>query len=236
MPDVSGLFRPQRVAVVGATDREGSVGRAITENLQSEFHGDVVPVNPKRETVLGLPCASSLSEAEDVDLAVVVVPAAVALDVVEEAGQCGVDDVVVITAGFGETGGEGASRERRLREIAEEHGLNVVGPNSLGVMATGVEMNATFGPDAPLSGSLSFMSQSGAFITAVLDWANDQGIGFRDVVSLGNKAVLDETDFVETWGDDPDTDVVVGYLEGIEDGQSFIQAAREAVRDTPSCW
>jgi acetyl coenzyme A synthetase (ADP forming)-like protein len=233
MADVSGLFRPDVVAVVGATDREGSVGRAITENLQDGFAGEVVPVNPDRDEVLGLPCVPSLSAADGADLAVVVVPASVAVDVVEEAGESGIENVVVITAGFGESGGEGAGRERRLVEVAERYDLNLVGPNSLGVMSTGSGMNATFGPDGPLTGSLSFMSQSGAFITAVLDWATDQGIGFRDVVSLGNKAVLDETDFVEAWGDDPETDVVVGYLEGIEDGQSFIRAARETSEDTP---
>jgi len=233
MADLSGLFDPDRVAVVGATDREGSVGRAITENLASGFDGEVVPVNPGRDEVLGLPCVGSLAAAGDVDLAVVVVPASVAVDVVEAAGESGVTDVVVITAGFGESGGEGASRERRLVEVAERYDLNLVGPNSLGVMSTAANMNATFGPESPLPGSLSFMSQSGAFITAVLDWATDQDIGFHDVVSLGNKAVLDETDFVRAWGEDPGTDVVVGYLEGIDDGRAFIEAAREAARETP---
>jgi acetyltransferase len=183
--------------------------------------------------VLGLDCVPSLSAAGDVDLAVVVVPPAVVLDVVEAAGEAGVRNVVVVTAGFGESGGEGAAREQELVELAEHYDLILVGPNSLGVMSTGTNLNATFGPAAPLPGGLSFMSQSGAFVTAVLDWATDQGIGFRDVVSLGNKAVLDETDFVRAWGEDPDTDVVVGYLEGIEDGQAFIRAAREATGDTP---
>ena len=232
MGELAALFAPERVAVVGATDREGSVGRAITENLLADFEGTVVPVNPKREEVLGRPCVSSLAEA-DADLAVVVVPPSVAVEVVREAGENGIDNVVVITAGFGETGSDGAAREEELRAVAEEYGLNLVGPNSLGVLSTRRGMNATFGPDNALAGNMSFMSQSGAFITAVLDWANDQGIGFKDVVSLGNKAVLDEADFVNEWGDDPETDVIIGYLEGIEEGRQFIDTAREVTKDTP---
>ena len=115
---------------------------------------------------------------------------------------------------------------RLSRSVATEYGINLVGPNSLGVMSSPRGLNATFGPDAPPAGGVSFMSQSGAFVTAVVDWAKDEGIGFKDVVSLGNKAVLDETDFVRAWGDDPDTDVVVGYLESIDDGRAFVDAAR----------
>ncbi|WP_049927120.1 acetate--CoA ligase family protein [Halopiger goleimassiliensis] len=233
MGRLSDLFAPESVAVVGATDREGAVGRAILENLQADFSGTIVPINPDRDEVLGLECYPDVERAPPIDLAVVVVPPPVVLETVEALGEAGTENVVVITAGFSETGGEGAKRERRLREIAAKYDLNVVGPNSLGVMSTPVGMNATFGPENALEGSISFMSQSGAFITAVLDWANEQGIGFRDVVSLGNKAVLDETDFVREWGDDPDTDVVIGYLEGIDEGDEFVEAAREVAKETP---
>ncbi|MFD1645606.1 acetate--CoA ligase family protein [Haloarchaeobius litoreus] len=233
MGTLSGLFAPDRVAVVGATDREGSVGRAILENLGA-FDGDVVAVNPNREEVLGYRCYPDVaSVGEPVDLAVVVVPPSVANPVVREAAEAGVENVVVITAGFSETGADGASREGELKAVAAEYDLNLVGPNCLGVMNTTVDMNATFGPEMALPGSMSLMSQSGAFITAVLDWAADQGIGFKDVVSLGNKAVLDETDFVREWGDDPDTDVVLGYLESVQDGQAFLEAARETTQETP---
>lgn len=233
MADLTGLFSPERVVVVGATPREGSVGHAITANLIETFAGELVGVNPKYEEVLGIDCADSIADAGDSDLAVVVVPPRIALDAVREAGEQGVKNVVVITAGFGETGSEGATRERELREIATEYGLNLVGPNSLGILSTPTGLNATFGPDNALSGSLSFMSQSGAFITAVLDWANDQGIGFKDVVSLGNKAVLDEADFIEAWNQDEKTDVIIGYLEGIEAGREFIDVAREVTNETP---
>ncbi|SIR89013.1 acetate--CoA ligase family protein [Natronorubrum thiooxidans] len=233
MGRLSALFDPETVAVVGATDRDGAVGRAILENLQDDFVGEVVPVNPSRDEILGLECYAAVSSAPPIDLAVVVVPPDIVIESIRDIAAAGTKNVVVITAGFSETGSEGAKRERQLRELADEHDLNVVGPNSLGIMSTPNEMNASFGPETALEGSISFMSQSGAFITAVLDWANEQGIGFQDVVSLGNKAVLDETDFVREWGDDPDTDVIIGYLEGIDDGGAFIQAAREVAEETP---
>jgi acetyltransferase len=222
--------------VVGATDSEGSVGHAVTTNLLDSYTGEVVAVNPNKETVLGLPCYDNLDGLDDpasVDVAVVVVPPTVAVDVIENAGQAGIENVVVITAGFGETGSDGAERERQLREVAREYDLNLVGPNSLGVMSTPVGLNATFGNEMASDGDISFMSQSGAFITAVLDWAAERDVGFKDIVSLGNKAVLDESDFVAEWGDDPDTDVILGYLEDIDDGSSFVQTAREVTQDTP---
>ncbi|WP_335998865.1 acetate--CoA ligase alpha subunit [Halorientalis halophila] len=234
MGELATMFAPDRVAVVGATESEGSVGRAVTSNLAADFEGEVVPVNPNADSVLGIHCYPDVGSVPgEVDVAVVVVPAAIAVDVVEGCGETGIENVVVITAGFGEAGSEGAGRERRLREVAAEYDLNLVGPNSLGIMSTGVNMNATFGPENAQPGPISFMSQSGAFVTAVLDWANDRDVGFRDVVSLGNKAVLDERHFVAEWGDDPHTDVVLAYLEGIENGGEFIRTARKVTQETP---
>ncbi|QPV62972.1 acetate--CoA ligase family protein [Halosimplex litoreum] len=233
MGELATLFGPRRVAVVGATDRDGSVGRAITENLLADFEGDVVAVNPTKDEVLGLESHDSVGAVPDVDVAVVVVPPPIVLDAIREAAEAGIRDVVVITAGFGESGSEGARRERELRELATEHDLNVVGPNSLGIMNTGVGLNATFGPENARDGSISFMSQSGAFVTAVVDWANDRNLGFHNVVSLGNKAVLDESDFVREWGEDPDTDVILGYLEDVVDGRAFVESAREVSGETP---
>jgi len=232
MGTLTELFDPDRVAVVGATAREGAVGRAVTSNLLADFDGETVPVNPNYEEVLETPCVDTVGDA-DADVAVVVVPPSIVLDAIEACGEAGTQNVVVITAGFGETGEDGATRERQLEALAAEYELNLVGPNSLGIMSTPSGMNATFGPENALPGGLSFMSQSGAFVTAVLDWANDNGVGFKDVVSLGNKAVLDETDFVEHWGNDDATEVIIGYLEGITDGREFIETARETARETP---
>ena len=234
MGRLSTLFSPDQVAVVGATDSDGAVGRAITENLQASFAGDIVAVNPYKESVFGLPCHDRLADVDaDVDVAVIVVPPDVAVDSIREAGKAGIQNVVVITAGFGETGTEGAAREKDLKAAAEEYDLNLVGPNSLGIMSTPTGLNATFGNEMATSGGISFMSQSGAFVTAVLDWAAERDVGFKDIVSLGNKAILDERDFIDEWGEDPDTDVILGYLEDIDDGAGFVQTAREVTQDTP---
>ena len=234
MGRLSTLFAPDRVAVVGATDSDGAVGRAITENLQASFTGDIVAVNPYKDNVLGLPCHDSIGELDvDIDVAVVVVPPDVAVQSIRDAGEAGIQNVVVITAGFGETGTEGAAREKDLKQAAEAYDLNLVGPNSLGIMSTPAGLNATFGNEMATDGDISFMSQSGAFVTAVLDWAAERDVGFKDIVSLGNKAVLDERDFIDEWGSDSDTDVILGYLEDIDDGAGFVRTAREVTQDTP---
>ncbi len=233
MGSLATLFAPERVAVVGANDEEGTVGCAVTRNLLEAFDGAVVAVNPNEEEVLGLSSHDAITDVEPVDVAVVAVPPGVAVDVVRQAAEHGVENVVVITAGFSEAGSEGAARERDLVDVAGEYDLNLVGPNCLGVMSTGVGLNATFAPTHPDPGSVSFMSQSGAFVTAVLDWAADRQFGFEDVVSLGNKAVLDEREFVDEWGEDPETDVILGYLEDVVDGRAFVEVAGEVTRETP---
>ena len=235
MTDLSGLFSPTRVAVIGATDREGSVGRALLENLAA-FDGEVLPVNPDRESVLGLTASPTIGAVPDpgaIDLAVVVVPASVTTEVVRQVGEAGITNVVVITAGFSERGTEGERRERELAAVAAEYDLDLVGPNCVGVVSTSSGLNATFVRGRPPEGSISLLSQSGAFISAVLGWATQHDVGFNDIVSLGNKAVLDETDFIDAWGADPDTDVILAYLEDIDDGQRFVETAREVTGDTP---
>jgi acetyltransferase len=235
MTDLSGLFNAHRIAVIGATDRDGSIGRALMENL-SEFDGEVVPINPNRETVLGIDCYAEISAAPDpgsLDLAIVVVPANLVVDVVRQAGEVGIQNIVVITAGFSERGAEGEQRERELTEVAEQYDLNLIGPNCVGVINTSNGLNATFLRGTPREGSISLMSQSGAFISAVLGWATQHGIGFNNVVSLGNEAVLDEVDLIDEWGRDPDTDVILAYLEDIDDGRAFIETAREVTAHTP---
>jgi acetyltransferase len=235
MGALSGLFSPDRVAVVGATDRDGAVGRALLENLAS-FAGDVLPVNPNRETVLGMDCypdIEAVPAANTVDLAVVAVPAAAAVDVVRQIGAAGIENVIVITAGFGERGAEGKRRAGELRAVASEYDLNLVGPNCVGVISTRNGLNATFVEGTPPKGSISLLSQSGAFVAAVLGWATQHEVGFRDVVSLGNEAVLDEIDFIAEWGEDPETDVILAYLEDIEEGRQFVETARAVTAQTP---
>lgn len=235
MSDLAGLFDPGQIAVIGASEREGSIGNALMDNL-STFDGEVIPVNPNRETVLGRECYPKLSAVPDVGsigLAIVAVPAHVVADVVGQVGEAGIENAVVITAGFSETGAEGKERERELAAVATEHDINLVGPNCVGVISTTTGLDGTFIEGKPPSGTISLMSQSGAFIAAVLGWAAQHDIGFKDVVSLGNEAVLDEVDFISHWGDDPDTDVILAYIEDVTDGQQFIETARDVTDDTP---
>lgn len=231
MTDLIRLFSPDRIAVIGATPRPGSVGQAICSNLR-DFTGSVVGVNPKYNTVLDFPCVDSIDQAGDVDLAIIAIPPENVVAAVEAVGQSGIRDVVVISAGFSEIGG-GAERERNLITVAETYSMNVVGPNCLGVMNTRNGLNASFSPGTPNVGSISLFSQSGAFITAVLDWAERKGIGFKNIVSLGNKAVLNETDFIKAWDGDHETDVIVGYVESIESGREFIEVCRTVTANTP---
>jgi acetyltransferase len=234
-PDLTGLFDPDRVVVVGATDRAGSIGRALLRNLAT-FDGPVVPVNPNRETAFDRPCLDSVADVANVDerdLFVVAVPAPAVVEVVEAAGEAGGQNVVVLSAGFSEAGEAGERRERALTAAAERHGLALVGPNCIGVLGTAAGLNATFVEASPPEGSVSLLSQSGAFVSATLSWAAAQGVGFRHVVSLGNEAVLDETDFVAAWDDDPETEVILAYVEDIDHGQAFVETARAATTETP---
>ena len=230
--DLSGLFAPDRVAVVGATDREGTIGRALMANLE-HYPGTVVPVTPRADQVFGRPAPGSLAGVEDADLAVVAVPRDAALDAVETAGETGIENVVVVSAGFEEAGAAGAEHARRLRRIATVNDLNLIGPNSMGVMSTASGLNATFSPRHPPRGGVSLLSQSGAFITSAIASGVDRGLGFRHVVSVGNKAVLDETDLLRYLDADPATDVIAAYLEDVADGERFVEVARSVTRSTP---
>ncbi|MCW7080230.1 MAG: acetate--CoA ligase family protein [Candidatus Methanospirare jalkutatii] len=227
MRELERLFNPRTVAVVGATPKEGKVGNTLLRNLL-RFEGEVFAVNPKYERVLGVRCFPSLREIPaDVDLVVVAVPAHAVLGVLEECASLNIQNVVVISAGFKEAGKEGAALEAELVRICRRNGINLVGPNCLGVISTHARLNATFSKIMPPAGNIALLSQSGALILAVLDWAVQQHIGFSKVVSLGNKAVLDESDFLEFLASDAETDVVALYLESVEDGRRFMRIAEE---------
>lgn len=223
------FFCPGSVAVVGASRSEEKIGHAVLKNiLDSGYEGDVYPVNPKADEILGLQAYGGVKEISgEVDLAVIVIPAKLVVDVVKECGEKGVPAVIVISAGFEETGKEGAERQRELLEIAEAHGMRVLGPNVLGVIDTICPLNASFAAHMPERGRLGFMSQSGALCVAVLDLAVVEGIGFSRFVSLGNKADVNETALLRQWRDDPDTGAVLAYIEGVSDGRAFMDAARE---------
>ena len=229
------FFSPRSIAVIGVSREKGKVGHVVFDNLLAGgFPGPVYPVNPAAKTVHGRACYASVTDIpEPVDLAIVVVPAGAAPGVVEECGQAGIKAVVVISAGFRETGPDGAALERQLIEACRRHGMRLIGPNCLGIISTGAGLNASFAPILPSVGSVSFMSQSGALGTAILDWAAGQGIGLAQFASLGNKADISEVDFVRYWDASPETQVAVAYLEAIGDGRAFVDSVRELTATKP---
>ena len=229
------FFRPQSVAVIGASRDPEKLGYAVLANLkEGGYPGRLYPVNPKADEILGLKAYPSVLDIPDpVDLAVVVIPYRFVPAVLEQCGQKGISAVVVISAGFREAGREGLEREMELVEIARKYHLRLIGPNCLGVIDTGTPLNATFAAGMPPGGPIAFMSQSGALGTAVLDMAMAGRIGFSKFASLGNKADVSEIDLLETWGDDPASRVILIYVEGLPDGQKFIQVARKVTRHKP---
>lgn len=229
------FFRPRSVAVVGASEKPGKVGRVVLENiLRSGFPGRVYPVNPNHDTVLDLTCYASVSDLPEApDLAVIIVPAPLVRGVLEECGTRGVPAAVIITAGFKESGREGYRREIELRETARRYGIRVLGPNCLGLADTSTPLNATFATRAPLPGNVAFMSQSGALCTAVLGWSEENHLGFSRFISLGNKMDVDESDVLEELEKDANTSVIAAYLEGVQDGERFLEAAARVGRSKP---
>ena len=229
--DLEPLFAPRSIAVVGASRTPGSVGNAITRNLiYGGYTGVVYPINPKAKSILGCRCVPRVSQIDDeVDLAVLVVPAPAVESVVAEAAEHGTKHFVVITAGFKEIGGDGVERERRLKALADERGLAILGPNCLGVINTAphVQMNATFARDMPAAGNLGLISQSGALCTALLDYAKGIGMGFSRFISFGNKVDISEIDLLYALASDPHTNVILMYIEELSAGQAFVEAVQQ---------
>jgi len=229
------FFAPRSIAVVGASRDPGKVGHAVFANLlDGGFGGAVFPVNPSAPEILGHRSYPSLSAIpEPVDLAIVVVPARFGPDVIAECGTLHIPAAIVISAGYRETGPAGAALERELIAQAKAGNVRILGPNCLGLIATNTHLNASFAPIMPSPGSISFLSQSGALGTAILDWAAGEHIGLANFVSLGNKADVSEVDLIRAWTDDPNTGVVVAYLEAITDGRAFVESVATLVRRVP---
>ncbi|HEY6001209.1 MAG TPA: acetate--CoA ligase family protein [bacterium] len=229
------LLTPGAVAVVGASRTPGKVGHDILANLVAGgFAGRIVPVNPAAAEVLGLPCFPTLEAAgARIDLGVVVVPPAAVAAAVEECIRAGARAVAVITAGFRESGPEGAELEAHIAHLCASQRVRLLGPNCLGVINTAHRMNASFAGRMPRPGSISVFSQSGALCTAILDHAAGRGFGLAKLVSIGNKADLTEVDLLEALAADPQTKVIVGYLENITTGDRFMEAAEEAASRKP---
>jgi acetyl coenzyme A synthetase (ADP forming)-like protein len=233
------LLAPASVAVVGAGRDPSSIGHAVVANMKAAgFAGPIYPVNPKGAEVVvaGLPCFPSVeSIPETPDLAVVAVPAAAVLDVVDECGRRGVGGLVILSAGFAETGAEGRAAQDAIRRHAHDGGMRLIGPNCMGVVNTapGVRLNATFAPVWPPAGRVGFLSQSGALGIALLEDARRLGVGISTFVSVGNKADVSGNDMLQYWRDDPDTDVVLLYLESFGNPRKFGRIAPRLAREKP---
>lgn len=222
------LFTPDKIVVVGASRQEGKTGHEVFDNLLHDFEGEVVPVNPNADKVHGV---EALEETPaDTDLAVIAVPGKIVPEVMKDLGDKNVEAAIVISAGFSETGNE--KLENRVLEIAEENDIALLGPNVLGLINTENSMNASFASKIPEKGDISFMSQSGAFCTAILDYAKAEHIGFRHFVSLGNKAMVDEVEMLKYWRDD-ETNTILSYTEGIDNGRDFIVEAKKTSKEKP---
>ncbi len=229
------IFRPRNVAVIGATDKEGSVGRTLLWNLISHpFGGAVFPVNPKRRSVLGVKAYPTLTAVPDqVDLAVVVTPAPSVPAIMRECVEKRVKGAIVISAGFKEAGPEGVALEREVKQQVALGGMRLIGPNCLGVMSPLTGLNATFAAGMARPGNVAFMSQSGALCTAVLDWSMRENVGFSAFASLGSMLDVSWGDLIEYLGRDPSTHSIIIYMETIGDARAFLSAAREVAPSKP---
>jgi len=229
------IFNPGGVAVFGASERAGAVGTMVLGNLVAAgYKGTIYPVNPKHDKVQGLDCYPDLSQLSDpVDLALIATPAPAVPGILRQCGQAGLRGAVILSAGFGEGGTEGKRLQRECLEIAQRYRLRLIGPNCLGIMRPSIGLNATFSHNQALPGNLALVSQSGALVTAVLDWAQARGVGFSAIASTGDAADLDFGDLLDYLALDSKTDGILLYIEGIRDARHFLSGLRAAARLKP---
>ena len=229
------LLSPNTVAVIGVSRTPGKVGYEILANLiNAGFKGEIVPINPAGEEVLGLQCFKSLKHyGHTIDQSIVAVPGKFVREAVESSIAAGAKAITIITAGFKEVGKEGAALEREIAELCKASGVRILGPNCLGHINTEHSLNASFAKQMPAPGGISVLSQSGALCTAILDWAASQGVGMAKLISMGNKADLDETDFLTALAQDEQTKVIALYLENITRGDEFLKEAEAAANIKP---
>ncbi len=234
--DTAGSFtNPKSLAVIGASNTPGKIGNALLSNLLgSGYKGKIYPINPKEKEILGLPCFPSLADVPDeIEMAIFCIPARKAIETAEECGKKGVRNLVVITAGFKEIGRAGAELEKEFMSVCDRYGMRVLGPNVVGFIDTHTPINATFLKGFPPKGEIAFISQSGAILASILDWSISAGIGYSKIYSLGNKADLSEVDFIAEAVDDPNTKVILCYIEDVTHGPEFLKVVAEATRKKP---
>ncbi|MDP3260446.1 MAG: acetate--CoA ligase family protein [Thermodesulfovibrionales bacterium] len=229
------LFNPASIAVIGASRDPKKVGYAVLNNLiRFDYKGQIYPVNPSGEEILGLRSFSKVSDiSKKFDLAVIAVPARFVSETLVKCADAGAMAAVILSAGFKEAGPEGVRLEQELGKISRERNIRILGPNCLGIINTSNNMNATFAAGMLPKGKLAFFSQSGALGIAILDWAIGNKIGFSKFISLGNKTDLNEIDFIEHFINDPETDTILGYIEDVVDGRRFLEIAKKATKTKP---
>ena len=229
------IFNPKSVAIIGASDKEGSVGYAIVKNLtQLGYAGKVYLVNIRKPELLGVKTYQKVGQISDsVDLALIATPAKTVPEVVEECGRAGVKGVIIVSAGFKETGAEGKALEDKILEIKKKYDLRIIGPNCIGIIRPRINLNATFVEKMPKPGKVAFISQSGALGSAILDWAIHDNIGFSNFVSVGSMIDVDFGDLIDYFGTDPKTKSILMYAEGITEARKFMSAARHFARTKP---
>ena len=236
MRGLNAIFSPESVAIVGASNTPGKVGHDIFANILSgHYQGTLYPVNPKARSILSVKAYPSITEIPDsIDLAIIILPPMASLAAIEEGIRKGIKGFVIVSAGFREVGGEGLEIENRIVALCKEAGVRLVGPNCLGVInpLPVISLNASFSPRMPSPGNISFISQSGALCTAVLDFAADRDIGFSKFISIGNKADVDELDLLKFFHEDPDTSVIMLYIEELRKGAEFVAAVKEITSGT----
>ncbi len=229
------LFYPKSLAVIGASRSRGKVGNAVITNIkESSYNGTIYPINPKHDEIFGIQTFGSILDIDDrVDLAIIAIPARFVPQVLSDCVSGGVQSVVIISAGFKETGTEGLHLEEEIKSIIHDSTIRVLGPNCLGIINTANRLNATFAAGMLPKGRLAFFSQSGALGIAILDWAIGNNIGFSKFISLGNKTDLNESDFIEYFMHDTETDIILGYIEDVVEGKRFLEIAKKATKIKP---
>ena len=240
MSSLKCFFEPKTVAVIGASSTIGKIGNVIFQNfaMGHHFKGKAYPVNPRLDEILGIKCSASVKDIPDeIDLAVIAIPAKFVPQVMQECGEKGVKCVIVISAGFSEIGGEGTLLEQEIIQITKKFHMRLIGPNCIGVFDANTNVDTIFLPIVRMSrpnlGPIAIVSQSGAFMSSLLDWTAAEGLGLSKAISIGNKADVDESDLLEYLAEDPFTKVITGYLESIKRGSKFIQITKRITKQKP---
>ncbi|MDP6155080.1 MAG: CoA-binding protein [Candidatus Thermoplasmatota archaeon] len=246
MGSIEYFFKPRSVAVIGASQAEGKIGNIVLKNIifgskdnaqmgvQNGFKGNIFPINPQAEEVCGLKAYGSILDVPtDVDMAVICIPAKAVKRSIEECGTKGVLSVVIITAGFSEGGEDSKNLENEILDIASQYSIRIIGPNCLGVISTYSALNASFGDAMPNKGPISFVSQSGALCTSVINYSFEEHLGFSNFVSIGNKSDVDDADLLDYFSGDESTKCIMFYIESLKDARKFFDTSRRVVRDKP---